>query len=49
VNGATIVKTISAYKSKEDLQKVLDMGMTAGIEETLDRLDEYVEKLSKVK
>ena len=49
VDGNTIVKTTSVYKSKEDLQKVLDMGLTAGIEETLDRLDEYIEKLSNVK
>jgi uncharacterized protein YndB with AHSA1/START domain len=45
VGGATIVKSTATYRSKEDLQKVIDMGMTAGIEETLDRLDEYMEKL----
>ena len=45
LGGATIVKSTATYRSKEDLQKVIDMGMTAGIEETLDRLDEYMEKL----
>lgn len=45
VGGATIVKSTAEYRSKEDLQKVLDMGMETGLAETLDRLDEYMEKL----
>jgi uncharacterized protein YndB with AHSA1/START domain len=41
-DGKTIIKSTAKYSSPEDLQKVLDMGMAAGITETLDRLEEYL-------
>jgi uncharacterized protein YndB with AHSA1/START domain len=45
VGGKTIIKTTGVYPSKEDLQKVLDMGMVAGTTETFDRLEEYLAKV----
>jgi uncharacterized protein YndB with AHSA1/START domain len=44
IGGATLIRSTAVYRSKEDLQKVLDMGMMTGMEETLDKLDEYLEK-----
>lgn len=44
-NGKTIVKGTAKYSTPEDLQKVLDMGMVAGMTETLERLEEYLVKL----
>jgi uncharacterized protein YndB with AHSA1/START domain len=41
-NGKTIVTGAAEYSSREDLQKVIDMGMIAGITETLDKLEEYL-------
>ena len=41
-DGNTIIRSTANYSSPEDLQKVVDMGMVAGITETLDRLEEYV-------
>jgi uncharacterized protein YndB with AHSA1/START domain len=38
----TIVKSIANYPSKDELQKVMDMGMIEGMTETYDRLDEYL-------
>ena len=38
----TIIKSVAKYASKEDLQKVIDMGMIPGITETYDRLDDYL-------
>lgn len=46
IGKTTIIKTIASYRTKEDLQKVLDMGMEGGMAETLDRLDEYMAKLT---
>lgn len=43
-DGKTILKSIARYGSPDDLQKVLDMGMVAGISETWDRLDELLKK-----
>lgn len=40
--GRTIVRSIARYASAEDLKKVIDMGMEAGITETFDRLEEYL-------
>ncbi len=45
VGGTTIVRSSAVYRTKEDLQKLLDMGMIGGLEETMDRLDEYMETL----
>jgi uncharacterized protein YndB with AHSA1/START domain len=41
----SLVSTIVAYESAEDLQKVIDMGMEAGMTSTLERLDELLETL----
>ncbi len=43
-NGVTTVRSVAQYRSAEDLQKVMDMGMAEGIRETLDRLEEYLEQ-----
>lgn len=42
----TLVQTIVSYKSADDLQKVIDMGMEEGMTSTLERLDELLEALS---
>lgn len=41
----TLVQTIVSYKSADDLQKVIDMGMEEGMTSTLERLDELLEAL----
>ena len=41
-DGKTILRSIANYATAEDLQKVLDMGMVAGVTETFDRLEEYL-------
>lgn len=43
-NGETFMKSVTKYEKLEDLEKVVEMGMEAGIKETLDRLGELVEK-----
>jgi uncharacterized protein YndB with AHSA1/START domain len=43
-DGVTTVKSTARYASEQDLQQVKEMGMIAGIEETLDRLEEYLNK-----
>lgn len=46
-DGRTTVRSTIRYASAEDLQKVIDMGMEAGIASTLDRLDELLVELSR--
>ncbi|HEX5940222.1 MAG TPA: SRPBCC domain-containing protein [Dehalococcoidia bacterium] len=41
-NGRTELVSKTKYDSKEDLQKVLEMGVEEGFAETLDRLEEYL-------
>lgn len=41
----TLVTNVTHYASAEDLQKVIDMGVEAGITSTMDRLDELLPKL----
>ena len=43
-DGKTVITGRALYQKPEDLQKVLEMGMVEGMTETLDRLDEYLEK-----
>ncbi|MCG2615942.1 SRPBCC domain-containing protein [Terrimonas sp. NA20] len=43
-DGLTTVRSTARYASEDDLNKVKEMGMIAGIEETLDRLEEYLSK-----
>lgn len=41
-NGGTKLVSTSQYKSAQDLQKVLDMGMEEGYDQTLDCLEEFL-------
>lgn len=41
-DGRTTVTGHTVYSSTEDLDKVLEMGMEAGMAETLDRLEELL-------
>ncbi len=41
-NGQTLVTTVVSYNSAEDVQKVIDMGLKAGMTSTLERLDELL-------
>ena len=45
--GRTLVQTIVTYKSSDDLQKVIDMGMKEGLTSTLERLDELLLTLNE--
>lgn len=38
----TLVQTVVTYKSSEDLEKVIQMGMQEGLRSTLERLDELL-------
>lgn len=42
IDGRTLLTLRATYPTPEALQQVLDMGMVAGMTETLDRLDEHV-------
>lgn len=42
LNGKTELVSKTKYDTKEDLQKVLEMGVEEGFSETLDRLEEYL-------
>ena len=46
-SGHTIVQTVVIYASADDLQKVIDMGMEAGLTSTLERLHELLLVLNK--
>lgn len=43
----SIVQTIVSFGSTEELEKVIEMGMQAGMTSTLERLDELLQKLEK--
>lgn len=45
VDGRTRLTLRAKYPSKGDLEKVLNMGMEAGITDTLDRLDEHLTRI----
>ena len=38
----TTVTTVIQYDSAQDVQKVIDMGLQAGVASTLERLDELL-------
>jgi uncharacterized protein YndB with AHSA1/START domain len=40
--GRTLMKGHSLYESAADLQKVLEMGVEQGMNETLDKLEEFL-------
>jgi len=42
VDGRTVLTLRATYPTPEDLRTVIDMGMEAGITETLDRLEEHL-------
>jgi uncharacterized protein YndB with AHSA1/START domain len=42
VDGRTLLTIRATYPRPEDLRTVIEMGMEAGITETLDRLDEHL-------
>lgn len=42
VNGTTRITGRTEYQDPADLQTVLEMGMVAGMTETLDRLEEHI-------
>src|SRR5512139_195336 len=42
----TVVRSRGTFASGEHLEQVLGMGMVEGMDETLDRLDEYLETVS---
>lgn len=44
-NGATVFTNVSRYRSKDERDQVIEMGVEAGLGQTLDRLDEYLESL----
>lgn len=46
-NGRTLLRTYSKFKTKEELQGVLESGMEGGANETYDRLDEYLANARK--
>lgn len=41
-NGKTTVRNTTRYETKVDRDKVVEMGVEAGISQTYDRLDEYL-------
>ena len=41
-NGQTVVTNISRYSTQEARDQVIEMGVEAGLSQTLDRLDEYL-------
>jgi len=41
----TLVRTVVTYKTAEDLEKVIQMGMKDGLTSTLARLDELLATL----
>jgi uncharacterized protein YndB with AHSA1/START domain len=45
VDGVTTLTARSEYPAAENLQTVLEMGMIEGITETLDRLEEHLERV----
>lgn len=44
--GETILTTVSAYRTKAALDQIIEMGVEAGLSQTLDRLDEYLASLA---
>jgi uncharacterized protein YndB with AHSA1/START domain len=41
-NGITTVVDTAVYAAKEDRDKVIEMGMEAGIDQTFNRLEAYL-------
>jgi len=42
----TLVKSITTYPSKADRDAVIEMGMEQGLDQTLNRLDDYLARLA---
>ena len=45
VNGVTVVRNITCYGNRESRDLIIEMGVEAGIMQTMDRLDEYLASL----
>ena len=45
VEGQTTVTNLTRYQTKEQRDQVIEMGVEAGVNQTLDRLDEYLASL----
>ena len=45
--GETILTNISRYNNQEARDRIIEMGVEAGLSQTLDRLDEYLASLAK--
>lgn len=46
-SGRALVQTVVTYKSAEELEQVIEMGMKDGLTSTLERLDELLVVLTK--
>lgn len=46
INGETLVTNISRYHSQEARDQVIEMGVEAGLSQTLDRLDAYLASIT---
>ncbi len=47
VAGETILTTSSRYRTREARDQIIDMGVEAGLSQTLDRLDAYLASLAE--
>lgn len=45
--GETILTNVSRYRTKDERDQVIEMGVEAGLGQTLDRLDEYLAALAE--
>lgn len=45
--GETILTNVSRYRTKDERDQVIEMGVEAGLSQTLDRLDEYLAALAE--
>ncbi|MCY3834495.1 MAG: SRPBCC domain-containing protein [Chloroflexi bacterium] len=45
VNGETVVTGFSRYRSQSERDQIIEMEVEAGLSQTLDRLDEYLQSL----
>ena len=46
INGETILTNISRYQTQEERDKVFEMGVEAGLSQTLDCLDNYLSSIA---
>jgi len=46
-NGETVLTNVSRYRTKNERDQVIEMGVEAGLSQTLDRLDAYLATLAE--